>query len=237
MKCFQLEIKGNWGHFKRPETNNNPLSHDLIPKTALIGMMGAVLGIERGSMKSKFPILSEDLLYNVKLLAPVKKMSLGLTSHNAINPIKPGTPKSFEILKNPHYLVTVALIGERSSEEFDKFVQSIKESESIYPPCLGWHNCPAELNFCSEGDLSDVIQDEQFETSGFVEAGKHVPVNLSGAFRVGFDKLPTYQNDDFWNLPEKYVNVIYPDFGHSISVKGPCRIYSHGENKEYLWLI
>ena len=47
MKGFQLEIKGNWGHFKRPETNNNPLSFDIMPKTAFIGMVGAVLGIKR----------------------------------------------------------------------------------------------------------------------------------------------------------------------------------------------
>ena len=75
MKGFQLEITGNWEHFKRPETNNNPLSHDLITKTALIGMIGAVLGIERTDMKSLFPQLSEDLLYGVQLLTPVRKMS------------------------------------------------------------------------------------------------------------------------------------------------------------------
>jgi CRISPR-associated protein Cas5 subtype I-B len=55
MKGFQLEISGNWGHFKKPETNNNPLSHDFITKTAFIGMIGAVLGIERQEMKDYFP--------------------------------------------------------------------------------------------------------------------------------------------------------------------------------------
>lgn len=73
MKGFQFKIDGNWAHFKKPDTNNNPLSHDLIPKTALIGMIGAVLGIEREKMKSLFPQLSEDLLYGVELLKPVKK--------------------------------------------------------------------------------------------------------------------------------------------------------------------
>ena len=52
MKGFQFKIDGDWAHFKKPETNNNPLSHDLIPKTALIGMIGAVLGIEREKMIS-----------------------------------------------------------------------------------------------------------------------------------------------------------------------------------------
>ena len=73
MKGLQFKIDGDWAHFKKPETNNNPLSHNLIPKTALIGMIGAVLGIEREKMKSLFPQLSEDLLYGVELLKPVKK--------------------------------------------------------------------------------------------------------------------------------------------------------------------
>ena len=33
MKGLQFKIDGDWAHFKKPETNNNPLSHDLIPKT------------------------------------------------------------------------------------------------------------------------------------------------------------------------------------------------------------
>ena len=42
MKGFQFKIDGNWAHFKKPETNNNPVAHDLIPETALIGVIGAV---------------------------------------------------------------------------------------------------------------------------------------------------------------------------------------------------
>ena len=60
MKAIQIIVEGNWGHFKRPETNNNPLTHDFITKTALIGMIGAVLGYERAEMKDLFPQLSDS---------------------------------------------------------------------------------------------------------------------------------------------------------------------------------
>ena len=153
MKGFQLEIKGNWGHFKRPETNNNPLSHDLITKTALIGMIGAVLGIERQKMKSLFPQLSEDLLYGVQLLHPVKKISWGFTSHTAINPTAAGTPKYFEFLREPSFAVWIALQNNRSENIFERFVDSVKNGNAEYPPILGWHNCPAELIYVSEGEF------------------------------------------------------------------------------------
>jgi CRISPR-associated protein Cas5h len=219
MKGFQLIIDGNWGHFKKPETNNNPLSHDLITKTALIGLIGAVLGIEREDMKSKFPQLSEDLLYGVQLLHPVKKISWGFTSRKAINPTAEGAPKYFEFLKDPKFLVSIALNSERSIPIFDEFKHSIKDEMAVYPPVLGWHNCPANLKWESEGDFF-AIENGIFETKGFVLAEEHSPKGILGSFRVGFDRIPTYQTDDFWNLPEKYKNVIYPDCPHSIQVEG-----------------
>lgn len=224
MKAFQFEVKGEWAHFKRPETNNNPLTHDMITKTALIGMIGAVLGIERREMKSLFPILSEDFIYNVQLLNPVKKISLGLTSRKAFSTVEKATPKSFEILRNPAYLITLALNNERSLNIFNRFITAVKEESAIYTPILGWHNCPAEIYYKSEGEVSDILEGE-FQTRGFVKAGEYIP-SVTGEFRIGFDKLPTYQNDDFWNLPEKYVQIIYPDFPHSITVKGKYQEYS-----------
>ncbi len=236
MKGFQLEISGNWGHFKRPETNNNPLSHDLITKTALIGLIGAVLGYERSEMKKLFPQLSDDLLYGVELLNPVKKISWGFTSRTAVNPTAAGNPKYFEFLRNPKFLVSIALKNNRSESLFDSFVGSVKNEETIYTPVLGWHNCPAKLSFVSSGFFDDA-KDEEFETGGFVVAGEYVPVDVSGSFRIGFDKLPTYQNDDFWNLPEKYVNVIYPECLHTMKVKGRCYEYVSEDKTEKLCLI
>ena len=151
MKGFQFKIDGNWAHFKKPDTNNNPLSHDLIPKTALIGMIGAVLGIERKKMKSLFPQLSEDLLYGVELLNPVTKTSCGFTSHTAITPTAIKSPKAFEMLRDVSYKVCVGLYGERSQSIFDDFQNAILEGYAVYDPYLGIANCPAELSFISQG--------------------------------------------------------------------------------------
>ena len=79
MKTAMLCVQGNWAHFKKPETNNNPLTHDFLTKTALLGMIGAVLGKERDAMKGLFPRLSEDLRYGVALLRPVKKQTWSFT--------------------------------------------------------------------------------------------------------------------------------------------------------------
>jgi CRISPR-associated protein Cas5h len=236
MKGFQIEISGNWGHFKKPETNNNPLSHDFITKTALIGMIGAVLGIERQEMKELFPVLSEDLLYGVSLLKPVKKISWGFTSKTAINPTGEGSPKYFEFLKNPSFLVSIALKDIRSKKVFDAFQTYITNGNAIYTPVLGLHNCPANLSLHSIGDFSNV-KSGIFETNGFVIVGKHKPKDITGEYRIGFDKIPTFQNNDFWNTPEKCVDVIYPDYPHKINVEGDYYEYTTQDGTEKWYLI
>ncbi|MDR2410533.1 MAG: CRISPR-associated protein Cas5 [Bacteroidales bacterium] len=234
---MQFIIEGNWGHFKKPETNNNPLSHDLITKTALIGLIGAVLGIEREAMKNRFPELSDDLLYGIQLLNPVKKISWGFTSKTAVNPTGEGSPKYFEFLKDPKFLISLALQEKRSENIFDNFKNAVIQEESVYPPVLGWHNCPANLEWKSEGEFSE-IKDGIFETQGFVLVGEYILQNISGEFRIGFDKMPTYQSNDFWNLPDRYKNIVYPDYPHSLSVKGKYYEYkSENINETEKWVL
>lgn len=232
----QIIVRGNWGHFKKPETNNNPLSHDLITKTALIGLIGAVLGIERKTMKQKFPELSEDLLYGVQLLNPVKKISWGFTSRTAVSPTAAGSPKYFEFLKDPRFKISIALANKRSNQIFLDFCTSIQNSETVYPPILGLHNCPADLEWVSNGEF-ELRSSAIFETLGFVESGKHIPKEIDANFRIGFERLPTYQDDDMWNLPDKYTKVIYTDVQRSVKFEGEYYEYESNGLKESWWLI
>lgn len=236
MKGFQFTVSGNWAHFKKPETNNNPLTHDVITKTALLGLIGAVLGIERKEMRRKFPQFSEDFLYSVSLLRPVRKVSWGFSSRTAINPSVPGSPKYFEFLKNPKFKVSLALKAERSATDFTRFLESIKTEESVYTPVLGWHNCPADLEFLSEGKFS-AAQSGRFETVTFADSENHELKIEEGNFRIGFDRLPTHQDDSFWNRPELYVNVIYPDFPHRLTLEGLHYEYQSSLNSETCWLM
>ena len=170
----------------------------------------------------------------VQLLHPVKKISWGFTSHTAINPTAAGTPKYFEFLREPDFLVSVALKNDRSKDLYDCFVESVKNGNTIYTPVLGWHNCPAELKFISVGEFTNK-QFGEFETKGFVVA-RSKP-KITGMFRIGFDKMPTFQNNDFWNLPDKYVNIIYPEYPNSITVEGIYFVYNDGNKTENLCLI
>lgn len=231
MKGFQLIIEGNWAHFKKPETNNNPLTHDFITKTAFVGLIGAVLGIERDEMRPLFPQLCEDLLYGVQILNPVKKESWGFTMRKAVNLLEKA-PKYMEFLKNPAYKVSVAIGNIRSENYFHLFVNAIRTNNAKFTPVLGLHNCPANLYLESERNFSE-NQNGSFSTKSFASRKHVLKILPTSQFRIGLDRIPTFQNNDFWNLPEKYIKVIYPENGE-IQLTGDFYEYENGEK---WWLI
>lgn len=214
-----IEIKGIWGHFKKPETNNNPLTHDFITKTALIGLIGAVLGLDRIEMAEKFPQLSEDIFYGVSVISTVKKESWSFTLRSVTDQFQKA-PKAMEFLKNPNYIVAIAISNERSATLLSKFFDFVERSEAHFTPVLGLHNCPANLYFIGRGSFNK--QNGSFVTKAFITE-KHqldMDVTRTKEFRFGIERLPTYQNNDFWNLPDRYQKVLYPSEGRELSAIG-----------------
>lgn len=234
MKALQLSISGSWGHFRKPETNRTPLTHDFITKTAFIGMMGAVVGVEREEMRPAFPKFSEDLLYGVRLRRPVQKEPHGFITRSAKYPGRTHDGsgerllgrKRFEFLKKPHFQVAVALQDERSGDFFDEFLHCVESGKAQYTPVLGWHNCPANLSLVSSGTFADP-QTGAFEASCFVSNDHHVE-STGASFHIGIDRIPTYQ-ENFWNRPDYYETVLYPFGDHLMEVEGEYFEYDNGE--------
>lgn len=232
MRGFLFDIKGNWAHYRKPETNNNPLTHDFITKTALLGLMGAVLGIERKEMAQLFPQFSEDLLYGVYIKAAVKKESWAFTLRYVVDFFQKA-PKQMEFLKNPENRVALALKSERSAEYYDAFQVAIQTKEARFTPTLGLHNCPAELSFVTSGEFQ--ARNGEFVTRAFITEHHQLDTSklistpdFANGFRIGVERVPTFQNDDFWNPPEKYVRVIYPSEGKEITAIGDYFQFTDG---------
>lgn len=216
MDAVSFKIFGNWGHFKKVDTNNNPLTHDFIPKTALIGLIGAVNGIERSEMKNLFPKLSDDLLYCVAINNHVLKESWGFTLRSVkVNLEK--SPWQFEFLKHPDFTIVLGLGNERSRNIFDNFCANIKNSKAHFQPTLGLANCPANIQFINTGKFSEKMNGS-FKTKGFISRKHVLELNENFDFRIGFDKIPTFQNNDFWNNPDKYAELAYCSGGSSLQV-------------------
>ncbi|WP_291862324.1 CRISPR-associated protein Cas5 [Marinilabilia sp.] len=230
MEAILLEIKGKWAQFRKAETNNNPLSHDFMTKTAFIGLLGAVIGVERNQMRQHFPLLCDGLVFGLQINNEVQKQSWGFTFRSVTHAWEKA-PKQMEFIKDPNYTILLGLKDEGCREQFEYFRAHIKEGKACYPPVLGLHNCPADIKFLESG----IIESKQgnFETYGFVTTDYQPIIDNMSEFRIGFDKIPTFQDDNFWNVPERFVSVTYPSNQRKLLVSGEF----HEFNKQTQWCL
>ena len=246
MKAVLLKVSGHWAHFKKPETNNNPLTHDFITKTAMIGLMGAVMGIEREQMRPLFPILSDALVYGVALDHPVVKQSWAFTLRRFTSDVKTAlvhgipAPKAFELLREPSFTVVLAQKSESIHDEFEQFIALLERGETHYDPVLGLHNCPANVEIITRA--VGTTASGNFKTRGFIDRSLRPSVTPEVGVRYGFERLPTFQDSEMWNPPDRYKEVIYAD-GRSqgesalISGEGNHYVVKFDQGGEEAWCL
>jgi len=245
MDGILFRASGNWAHFRKPETNKSPLTHDFITKTALLGLIGAVLGKERKSqMCNLYPEWSQNFLYSVQVESG-QKQSHGFTLRDVFTPSSQA-PKAFEILHKPSYIVALGA-REAAKGALREFSYALQNDEALYTPLLGLHNCPAELELLSEATIQE--SEGEYQTCGFVRrtAFQMKSTNLKN-FRVGVERIPTYQNNEWWNPPQKpnengegesdnYAEVIYPLGGGTIAASGQHFIFIMPTGENQTWCL
>jgi len=229
MQGALIHIQGHWAQFRKPETNNTPLTHDFLTKTAFIGLIGAVLGIERDELRKLYPSLCDSLLYGVQVRCAVKKVSWAFTLRNVHKPNDPleKAPRQMEFLSNPNYTVVLGLQDETSRDIFQRFVNAVQKSEACYTPVLGLHNCPAELAWI--GDTTFEQAQGKYVTKGFALRSHKLTIDASQPVRMNFERIPTFQDSDWWNVPDRYREVVYSFNDGLVSMEGDHFLSREGD--------
>lgn len=152
-----FEYAGRFGHFLRAEASVSALSYPVPPRTALLGMIGAVLGLEKDEpqveLKDALIAVSgpipETHWHRVKLRKDppaalprrVKRGAKGSSTDERATLIKQ------EWLFEPRYTVTTCLPEKYHAE----FASRLRERRWHYSPCMGLSEMTARLDWVDEG--------------------------------------------------------------------------------------
>ncbi len=204
MKTYQAKFSGQWGHFRRPEANNNPITYDFMPKTAFIGMIGAVIGLSRKVLREKYTSLSHSIFYNVQILNSISKIATSFRIYKYGGSMNTSSisnvPQFYELLRNPSFMITFF-----SQDEIVKeFARKLKKRESKFTPTFGLANCPINIKNFAVIDMKKVNK-KNIRTKGFVPFECKPKINSD--VTVSYDKIPVTQNDDWFNT--EYKKVFY----------------------------
>lgn len=126
MKVLVFELRGSIAHFRYPDTTVTHVTYPFITRTAVRGLLGAILGLEC--------FAPEEGLTGIRLMSPVRKSVQGISMLGKGflgegNEFSRWT--STELLVSPHYRIFYA------GPFLDELAQAIKARQSVYHTYLG----------------------------------------------------------------------------------------------------
>ena len=156
MKVIGFNLSGKYALFTKPYTKNQPQSFVIPPKTAIMGMIGGILGFSREEYQERLKNLKYSVVLKGNVFKYTAKFNL-LQGKNATfnfskNPLRhppergQRSPTTFELLKNPSWDIFISLEEELLIELEDR----IKNSLFKYVPYLGIANAFAKLELFEE---------------------------------------------------------------------------------------
>lgn len=148
---------GRFGHFLRAEASASALSYPIPPRTVLLGVIGAVLGLEKDEPQvqlSEAQIAVSGKLprthwHRAKLRKELPTPLDLKTKAGAKGSDKPENPTLIyqEWLLEPDYQVYAAL----PEPYHDELARRLRERRWHYPPSLGLSEMTADLELIAEG--------------------------------------------------------------------------------------
>ena len=242
-----FDISSEYGHFRKYNTTTSPLTYSIPTRTAIAGVLGAILGMEREIADGVYPegaipvqeyFGKANCEIAVQILHPVKKENVAINLINTAgarehfyNLTKAGrTQIEFELLKEPRFRVYLAM---NELVTLNKIAERIRLKKHYFSPYLGLAQFTATVDFV-EMTIAEPVQSDGSEFVDLITA-----VNLSkviGEPPVEFDYSAMYSAN---NMPmemnrvrevQEYSEVLIEKNGQPVKarIKEYYRVNNHG---------
>lgn len=165
-----FDISGEYGHFRKFNTTTSPLTYSIPTPSAIYGILGAVLGIERedshnkvreGNVHLREVFSAENAAIAIKPLSEIKKVNIGFNlldtgSYQSFFNITNRTQIEYEILKDPKFRIYLNWEHPLKSE-----LQKRLQSKNFhFNPYLGISQMTADINYVDEKELIKLSDEE-----------------------------------------------------------------------------
>jgi CRISPR-associated protein Cas5h len=191
-KVIAFDIWGDYAHFKKFHTTASPLTFSIPPPTAIMGMLGAILGLKPGEYQRK---LNGRVKISIKVMDELKKTRMGVNwidtkSAMQLNRIRNRTQILVEYLRNPYYRIYISSVD---SDLHGRLKLMLSQHISIYTLYLGITECIASFSYFGEFDACN---------------GKEELANISSVIPI--DSLAETQDPVKFEPNRKYIRERMP---------------------------
>lgn len=198
MKILVFDIWSQYGHFRVPYTTSSPLSFPIPTKTAVYGMLGALIGLDKKDYLNHFQDSKCKITIGIKKPIIKKRISeLHVKVKDSLEEFFAIDSRSrikIEFLKFPKYRL---FVSHDDNKIYSQIKENLESHKSVYSLCMGLSECLANYEFLGEyepevmnskefQEISSIIPFEELENQNSIkllEPGKkflrtHIPLEM-----------------------------------------------------------
>lgn len=156
-KVLAFELFGDYAQFRKFYTNMSPLSFSIPPRTVLTGIIGAILGIDKGENPECFT--TDNSFIALRIMKPVKKVRIAhnylkTTSMRQVYDFEEHKPTNVEFLKDVRYRI---YFSHKNLDIYKKLKMFLEAHKSIYTVSLGISGCLANYTYLGEYPITAIL--------------------------------------------------------------------------------
>ena len=246
MRVVVFDLWGDYGHFRRFFTTSSPLTYSVPPPTAVRGIVGALLGLD----KREYIQATADLAVGVRLLAPVKRVRWG---HNLI--FTKGTTGEFdptllrtrkgnvqgavrtqikvEYLKDPRFRLYLGVDANDGSPLLEALEALLQAHRTHYTLSLGLSELLADFAYVGTYQADPLPPGVHEVTTVFPTDVLEGLEELRAGLRIAKDRMPIYLAPD--RTPLLYQDVVVEMHGRPLRVRVKAAYRLDSGEVVYLW--
>ncbi|MBN2886171.1 MAG: type I-B CRISPR-associated protein Cas5 [Chromatiaceae bacterium] len=223
MRTLVFDIGGDYALFKKPYSPMSPVSYPLPPPPAVLGMLGALLGIDKDAYHRRLGW--DRVRVAVAPRAPLRTFRAALN----LLQTKDGTDGYFRpragqnthtqlpctFLREPRFRVLVAGLDAGLADELSELLRA---GRSQYTVTLGLANCLAELDWVCEGE-AEPLGAGTHRLDSAVPLGDGVRVHYEDGRRYHRVRIPALM--DAQRVVQRYQEIVLAEDAEPIRVETP----------------
>lgn len=200
MKIIIFDIFAPYAHFKVPYTITSPLTFPVPSKTAVYGIISAIVGLDKKNYLEEFQ--DNNCTIAIKINNPIKKIHI---SENLINTKNvdmfarmnsskkaPRSQIKIEFLKEPSFRIYISL---NDNKLFNEFHTLLREHKSIYTVSMGLSECIANYKYINCIEAEKIKNKDKF-------------INITSILPL--DKIDNVEKINFLEPDKKFIKVHLP---------------------------
>lgn len=207
--AFSFGVRGNYAAFMDPRITSSGVTYYSPPHSAILGMLGAILGVKRPTQKeiregriysSEFVWFRDNVKVGIRVNNPMEK-HVYYTNHVSFKENRT-MPTKMEVLLSPDYTIYVAA----SKNPGEKLMANLQKRTFAYPIYFGRAYCKAVVYGNVVKMPHELISSERFKTKCVLPHTHHT----MHEFDVGNGQSITERQTHHHVENDKLVSCIIP---------------------------